>query len=227
MINSSTGGVVNNYEYSPFGKLINEVEAIENPFKFSSEFADSETNLVYYNYRYYNPELGRWLSRDPIQEKGGYNLYDFCRNAPICYIDVRGQFALWGVLVVGVIAIAIVYGVKIYIEHREKMKKYEANVKNVLISVLLNKDSGGILISGSEAIKAAVDSKYCQAIREGLRTGDCRKASGNLENCLGEIQDKSATIGFSGVAISRIVDKLDEALRKGIEDCCKKQKTVE
>jgi RHS repeat-associated protein len=33
------------------------------PFRFSSEYLDSETNLVYYNYRYYSPELGRWLKR--------------------------------------------------------------------------------------------------------------------------------------------------------------------
>jgi len=35
-------------------------------FKFSSEYLDSETGLVYYNYRYYSPELGRWTKRDPI-----------------------------------------------------------------------------------------------------------------------------------------------------------------
>ena len=33
----------------------------------SSEVADDETGLVYYNYRYYSAELGRWLSRDPIE----------------------------------------------------------------------------------------------------------------------------------------------------------------
>ena len=44
-------------------------------FRFSSEYHDSETNLVYYNYRYYSPELGRWLSRDPIGELVFYENY--------------------------------------------------------------------------------------------------------------------------------------------------------
>ncbi|UDQ99535.1 RHS repeat-associated core domain-containing protein [Lentisphaerota bacterium WC36G] len=81
---------VNTYEYSPFGKLTTESETVENPFKFSSEYFDSETNLVYYNYRYYDPENGKWLKRDPIEEKGGYNLYGFVGNNPIDYIDLLG-----------------------------------------------------------------------------------------------------------------------------------------
>ena len=51
-----------------------------NPIRFSSEYYDSETDLIYYNYRYYLPEVGRWISRDPIEEKGGYNMYGFVDN---------------------------------------------------------------------------------------------------------------------------------------------------
>ncbi|UDQ98455.1 RHS repeat-associated core domain-containing protein [Lentisphaerota bacterium WC36G] len=81
---------VNTYEYSPFGKLTTESETVENPFKFSSEYADSETNLVYYNYRYYNTNTGKWLKRDPIEEQGGLNLYGFVENNPINYVDLKG-----------------------------------------------------------------------------------------------------------------------------------------
>ncbi|WPX40791.1 RHS repeat-associated core domain-containing protein [Akkermansia sp. N21116] len=35
---------------------------------------------MYYNYRDYNPTDGRWLTRDPIGEQGGHNLYGFVRN---------------------------------------------------------------------------------------------------------------------------------------------------
>jgi len=45
---------------------------------------------VYYNYRYYSPELGRWLSRDPIGENGGWNLYGMVGNNPTNYIDLLG-----------------------------------------------------------------------------------------------------------------------------------------
>ena len=36
--------------------------------------------MVYYNYRYYTPDLGRWINRDPIEEEGGLNIYSFCGN---------------------------------------------------------------------------------------------------------------------------------------------------
>ena len=65
--------------------------AASNPFRFSSEYCDEETGLVYYNYRYYNPELGRWISRDPIEEQGGYNLYGMIGNNPLYGWDDLGQ----------------------------------------------------------------------------------------------------------------------------------------
>ncbi|WP_446011594.1 RHS repeat-associated core domain-containing protein, partial [Candidatus Electrothrix sp.] len=49
------------------------------------------TGLYYYGYRYYSPELGRWMSRDPIGEDGGLNLYGFVGNSPLVYVDPFGQ----------------------------------------------------------------------------------------------------------------------------------------
>ena len=88
----SNGTIQAHYEYSPFGKVtvFNGSYAIDNPYRFSSEVADDETGLVYYNYRYYSPELGRWLSSDPIREKGGVNLYAMVGNAPTTSWDWRG-----------------------------------------------------------------------------------------------------------------------------------------
>ena len=70
------------YEYEPFGGLLT-VEgdmAQKNKFRFSCEFSDEELGLVYYNYRHLNPFDGRWISRDPIAEQGGNNLFRFIRN---------------------------------------------------------------------------------------------------------------------------------------------------
>jgi RHS repeat-associated protein len=78
----NSGNSVAKYEYNPFGKqtLCSGSYAESNPFRFSSEYYEFETGLVYYNFRYYNPELGRWMSRDPIEERGGYNLYGIVNN---------------------------------------------------------------------------------------------------------------------------------------------------
>jgi len=60
----TNGNVVVHYEYSPFGKITASSGTKKDDFdyRFSSEVFDTETGLVYYNYRYYSPELGRWLS---------------------------------------------------------------------------------------------------------------------------------------------------------------------
>ena len=60
------------YSYDPFGNLISFSANItlENLFMFSSKYYDVETKLYYYGYRYYFLELGKWICRDPINEKG-------------------------------------------------------------------------------------------------------------------------------------------------------------
>jgi RHS repeat-associated protein len=61
-----------------------------NPFCYGTKPWDRETGLLYYGYRYYNPSTGRWLSRDPMGEKGGLNLYEFVLNSSVNYVDLLG-----------------------------------------------------------------------------------------------------------------------------------------
>ncbi|MEX2382235.1 MAG: RHS repeat-associated core domain-containing protein, partial [Opitutales bacterium] len=51
---------------------------------------DTEAGLYYYGYRYYSPSMGRWINRDPIEERGGLNLYGFVGNDPANYWDFLG-----------------------------------------------------------------------------------------------------------------------------------------
>lgn len=88
-VRNVTGSVTDSYVYDPFGKVTHNGSS-ENPFQFSSEIFDAETDLVYYNYRYYTPSLGRWLNRDPIEEDGGSNLYRFIENSILSGIDIYG-----------------------------------------------------------------------------------------------------------------------------------------
>ena len=80
------------YEYGPYGNIIKmEGNAAEqNPFRFSSEYADDDLGLVYYNYRYFNPMDGRWTGRDPIGSSGGLNLYIHAANAAVTLYDYLG-----------------------------------------------------------------------------------------------------------------------------------------
>ncbi len=92
LVNATNGMISAKYEYGPFGEVFCSVGdmAKVNPFGFSTKYTDNETDLVYYGYRYYSPALGRWLSRDPIEEKGGLNLYGFVNNDPVNKWDLLG-----------------------------------------------------------------------------------------------------------------------------------------
>jgi len=80
------------YEYGPFGEPLRVTgpAAGQNPFRFSTKRTDPITDLVLYEYRVYNPSLGRWPNRDPLEEEGGRNLYGFVGNDPIRLFDRLG-----------------------------------------------------------------------------------------------------------------------------------------
>ena len=62
------------YTCTPYGEVTAEGDVTQ-PIQWSSEYNDEELGLVYYNYRHFNPHDGRWISRDPIEEQGGWNLF--------------------------------------------------------------------------------------------------------------------------------------------------------
>jgi RHS repeat-associated protein len=94
LVDRSTGTVTAAYEYSPFGETLraNGTYAASNAFRFSRKYTDTETHLLYYGFRYYDPSMGRWLGRDPLGESGGLHLYGFCRNNAINVYDALGLY---------------------------------------------------------------------------------------------------------------------------------------
>jgi RHS repeat-associated protein len=92
VIDASTSTIAGSYQYDPFGNLIKSdgAYADDNPFRFSTKYHDDETGLVYYGYRYYSAELGRWISRDPLGEEGGNNLHSYVNNNPTNFYDYLG-----------------------------------------------------------------------------------------------------------------------------------------
>lgn len=98
------GEVKERYAYSAFGETtfmdsdfakIETGSAYEWNLLLHVEFKD-ETGLYNYGYRYYHPGLGRWLSRDPIGERGGHNLYGFVGNSPTGWKDYLG-LSVWSI----------------------------------------------------------------------------------------------------------------------------------
>ena len=65
------------------------MKADTNPFRYCGEYFDEETGFVYLRARYYSPDIGRFVSEDPI--KDGNNWYVYCGNNPLCFLDSTGM----------------------------------------------------------------------------------------------------------------------------------------
>ncbi len=90
-VNTGTLAVSGRADYGAFGEVVMQTGvAATLPFGFSTKYTDRETNLLYYGYRYLDASTGRWLSRDPMQERGGLNLYGMVGNDAINAIDLWG-----------------------------------------------------------------------------------------------------------------------------------------
>ena len=90
------GNLVATYIYDAFGIIVAKSGIMLDAFAFrySTKYFDPETDLYYYGYRYYKPQIIRWLTEDQIGETGGYNLYLFCLNSPLAAIDALGDVAV-------------------------------------------------------------------------------------------------------------------------------------
>jgi RHS repeat-associated protein len=82
------GAMVDSYGYEEFGNDLYGNQGREQPFGFTGEYYDLETNTYYLRHRYMNPTAGRFLSEDPIRDE--LNWYTYVGNDPINYIDPWG-----------------------------------------------------------------------------------------------------------------------------------------
>jgi RHS repeat-associated protein len=91
LVNSSQT-LAASYRYDPYGNLISKSGTLAdaNLYRFSSKELHLSSGLYYYLYRFYSPNLQRWINRDPIEEEGGMNLYEFCHNNPVQHMDSQG-----------------------------------------------------------------------------------------------------------------------------------------
>jgi RHS repeat-associated protein len=97
---STNGEIVAHYDYSPFGETLMQTGDLASTFtpRFSTKPWCPVTGLCEYQMRKYKPEIGRWLSRDPMEEKFEFILYGFVMNNPIQRKDYLGTVTLSGFL---------------------------------------------------------------------------------------------------------------------------------
>lgn len=92
------GNFVSEYFYDAWGNIAsisgNEEIADANPFRYRGYYYDNESGLYYLQSRYYDSFTGRFLNADNsyLIENGEYNLYKYCSNNPISYVDTDGKW---------------------------------------------------------------------------------------------------------------------------------------
>ena len=112
------GEVAERYEYSAYGEITvldsngNELDesALGNRYTFQGREIDWSTGFYNFRARWYEPETGRWLSKDPIGINGGLNQYVFCGNNPVMFVDPEGElwFTIPALIMIGLIASVVV-----------------------------------------------------------------------------------------------------------------------
>ncbi|WP_460143657.1 RHS repeat-associated core domain-containing protein [Pseudomonas sp. S2_A02] len=88
-----SGEIVWSAKYNAYGKVTHLAlgggEQLEQPLRFQGQYFDAESGLYYNRHRYYDPEIGRYLTPDPVKLAGGLNQYQYTPN-PTGWVDPLG-----------------------------------------------------------------------------------------------------------------------------------------
>ena len=119
-VTDENGGKIVERDFTPFGERINTDvyddeprDAEETEDGFTGKDLDEDVGLYYYNARWYDPGVGRFISEDLVADDP--NLYGYCRQNPVNFIDPTGHFSVglqsgWGLVGATVNAVALISG---------------------------------------------------------------------------------------------------------------------
>jgi len=96
LVTDSNHNIIKEITYDSYGNILTDSNpSFKVPFGFAGGLYDSDTKLVHFGYRDYDPFTGKWTAKDPLLFGGGdSNLYGYVLNDPVNLVDPEG---LWDV----------------------------------------------------------------------------------------------------------------------------------
>ena len=156
------GNVIAEYAYDAWGKskVIKDTDGIAeaNPFRYRSYYYDVETRLYYLQTRYYDPEVGRFISQDDVSyldpnSINGLNLYAYCGDNPVMGYDPDGTWdwrKFWGAIVIFASAASLSVGIALC----------ATGVGAPVGSILIGAGIGGLFGSAGSAISQGIQNGW-------------------------------------------------------------------
>jgi RHS repeat-associated protein len=161
-VTDANGNLVTEYDYDLWGNRTRIQGTQDFNFGFTGHWVIED--LVLAPFRTYNPYLGRWISRDPIGEKGGINLYGYVGNDPVNAVDPLGLFesSPW--------LRAIVPGQVAYDNGRTSLETGNYLNAGIFFTQMLGEEVLAVLTLGEGSAIFQSGKSACSAAAEGLPT---------------------------------------------------------
>jgi RHS repeat-associated protein len=156
-LTDANGNVVAQYQYDAWGNIISQTGtmASSNPYRYAGYRYDEETGLYYLMARYYDANIGRFITRDTFHgfedDPQSLNLYTYTKNNPVMYVDPDGHNPI--IAIIGLILRFATPLIKKY------GTKYAAKIRNYAAKLFKNLTDRYRITSSTNAIVVILDKK--------------------------------------------------------------------
>lgn len=175
-----SGAIVAQYAYSPFGEVTKLQGSGDSDFGYGGYYVHARSGLNLTLFRAYSPVLGRWLSRDPVGEIAGSNLYAYVGNNPISLVDP--------------------FGLMDSISMKIRQALMQGNIPEAMM--ILNIGLGDLDPSKVAAFQKMIDAgnRTCNNFSRGLTKGDL--------GITGALQELQGSISYGGGVLKVRIDMI-------------------
>ena len=175
--------VVASYTYDAFGNLTSQIGESDNPFLYCGEYFDAETQTYYLRARYYNPANGRFTQQDAwafmdASDPLSLNLYTYCCNNPVLYVDPHGNFAILATLA----TIAVGAAIGAVIDAGAQLIQNGGNVKGINWRSVGASAAAGAVTTGLAMLTGGVSLGVEATVAWGALTGAAGYVTYNTVN---------------------------------------------